>query len=121
MKKRLGFAVLVLVVGVVALVIGNALLKERSTDTSDSVADVDDFIDLLDLDRAVVSAALNKVEANWHAGNAIVLLECLSLLQNPNDVQQVLNLLKQKNRPDKPVARVDLAAGVQTASGLRRL
>ena len=78
------------------MVIGNELLKERSADTADSVADVDDFFDLLELDRAGVSAALNKVEANWHAGDAIMLLECLRLVRSPNDVQQVLDLLQQK-------------------------
>ncbi|MCH7988824.1 MAG: DUF3179 domain-containing protein [Planctomycetes bacterium] len=88
-KKRLGAAVLILVVGVVVLVIGNALLKERG-------AGVDDFIDLLDRDRAVVSAALNTIEANWHSGNAVMLVECLPLLQDTYDYQRVLNLLQQK-------------------------
>ena len=96
MKKRIGLALVILVVGTIALVVGKALLDERSADTSDSVADIDDFIDLLDPDRAVVSVALNKVESNRHAGNAIMLLECLRLLRNPNDVQQVLTLLQQQ-------------------------
>jgi hypothetical protein len=89
MKKRSGYVVLILCVGVVAMVIGYAILKERR-------AGADDFIDLLDGDRRVSSAARNTIKADWHAGNAVMLMECLPLLQDAYEYQQVLNLLKEK-------------------------
>ncbi len=90
MKKRYYLVGLILVVGSIALVIGNAVLSKRSA--------VDDIIDLLDRDRDVVFlfAELTKIETNWHPRNPVMLMECIPHLRRRDDVQNVFNLLRHR-------------------------
>ena len=61
-----------------------------------SVANVNDFFDLLRPDVRVALRALHRIEKGWHPGNRVMLVETYTFVRNRRISDRIITLLEQK-------------------------
>jgi hypothetical protein len=78
--------------------------REVVTDAADSIADVDNFLELISSrDRVVLFDALTTIEEQWHPGNAIMLLETIRFIRSDAIGEAVVAVLE--NKTGQPLGR----------------
>jgi len=100
-RKRYAILLLMIVVSVVSL-LGIAMQEGLpwpsvvQAHDDPNVSSPNDFLNLLSNSRVAVTGGLTNIEAKWHPGNRVMLLEVLRFCRNPMAAREIVELLQRK-------------------------